>query len=213
MIDINLLPPEYAPKKLISPLNIAIIGGSFLIIISLLIPSLHPSWGLLAALQDYSYRVADHDRRINDYRRELKDIAELKKTMKLLKERMSLVKELLQEKTTWSDKLMELYDRLPKGSFWIDNLNVEREKASAQAAQRPSRGSPENVVEISKIKVSMSGGATSVDNMSKFVANLEESEIFSDVILNTAKSDSAVEGGASVISFQIEFQILTPGGQ
>jgi len=210
MIDINLLPPEYAPKKLINLLNITIIGASFLTIISLLIPSLHPTWGLLAVLQDYSDRVAQHDQKINDYKRELKDIGELKKTMKLLKERMSLVKELLQEKTTWSDKLMELYERLPKGSVWMDSLTIEREKATAQM---PSRVPSEDVVGASKINVSISGGATSVDNMSKFVANLEESEIFGNVILNTAKSDSATKGGASVISFEITLQILTPGGQ
>ena len=124
MIDINLLPPEYGPKKAVSPINLVIISLSFLICLSLLLSSLK----LLAATQDYSMRLDYHETQIKHYRQQVEDIHRLAKKVNQLKARLSLVEELLQEQKPWSDKLVELSQCMPLYGAWMDTITVEHQK-------------------------------------------------------------------------------------
>ena len=202
MIDINLLPPEYAPKKLVSPINLAVICLFFLIGLSLILSSLK----LMAAVQDYSGRCEYHNQQIRYYKPQVEDIRELRKRVKLLKTRLSLVEQLLKEKATWSDKLVELYECLPQSGIWLDSLSIDRQKATL----RLSSAGAENV-EAEMIMVNISGNVISVDKVRQFVANLEESDTFYNVVLDSAASTSMGLSGGSLMQFRITVQILVPG--
>ena len=199
MIDIDLLPPEYAPKKLVSLSGLAAIAILVLASLSLLLCS----FKLLAELQDYSGRVEFHDQQIKHHAEQVEDIRELKKRVKLLKARLSLVKELLEEKTTWSDKLVELCQRLPQSGIWIDGFNIDRQKVQRKSGE----GSPKDI-ETEQIMVQIVGSVVSVDKVSQFVANLEESETFGNVVFDSATSVGPA--GDGLLSFRLTVQILPP---
>jgi len=203
MIDINLLPPEYAPKKMISLGGLAIISIFLFVSLSLLLSS----FKLLAELQDYSGRVEYHDQQIKHYADQVKDIRELKKKVELLKARLSLVKELLEEKATWSDKLVELCQSLPQDGIWIDGLNIDRQEIQQKSGTEKSEGS-----ETGYLLVEILGSVVSVDKVSQFVANLEESETFGNVVFDSATSSPAGFGAdplsAGLISFRLTVEIV-----
>ena len=202
MLDINLLPPEYAPRKLVYVSNLIILGIAFFIGLSLFLSSLK----LLAEARDYSERVAYHDIQIERYRQQAEDIGELRQKVKLLRSRLSLVEELLRENAMWSDKLVELTQRIPRNGVWINGLSIGRSGARS-GGRRGAAGSPGS----GPIVVNITGTVVSVDKMSQFVANLEESETYGDVVFENASSDPKKDGGESLISFTLTVQILAPG--
>ena len=206
MIDINLLPPEYAPKKLVSLSGLAIISVFVLISLSLLLSS----FKLLAELQDYSGRVEYHDQQIRHFAQQVEDIRELKKSVKLLKARLSLVKELLEEKTAWSDKLVELCQHLPQNGIWIDGLTIDRQKVQRKPGAEKSKNGD---VEAEQIMIEIVGSVVSVDKVSQFVANLEESETFGNVVFDSATSSAAGPGvgpysSEGLISFRLTVEAI-----
>ena len=126
--------------------------------------------------------------------------------MKLLKSRLSLVQELLKEKTAWSGKLFKLYQHLPSYGIWIDSLNIQHQRV----AQSPSSGATQ--AGSGTISVSIVGIAVSIDTITQFIANLEESETFSNVVLNSIAGGSTSPAGGSFISFNLAVQIQARGG-
>lgn len=185
MIDINLLPPEYAPKKLVSLSSLVAITIFFLVCLSLIMCSLR----LLAARQEYSGRVEYHDQQIKHYMAQVQDIRELREKVKLLKARLSLVKELLEEKTTWSNKLVDLCQCLPRSGIWIDGVTVDRQGTQAGTAR--SRTANPQDVGTQQVMVQISGSVVSVDKVSQFVANLEDSRTFGNVVFDSAQAKAA----------------------
>jgi Tfp pilus assembly protein PilN len=208
MININLLPPEYAPKKLVSVVNLAMIFIFFLIGLSMI-------WSsklLLAQVHDYSQQVNYHNQQIELYRQQVEDIQELKDTVKRLRERLSLVKELLEENTIWSNKLMELARNLPRDGAWIDNLSIERDNRQQQRSQPRGRNatqqnSSQDIME--PVTVRVSGSVISVDTLSEFVANLEDSETFTNVVLESVGGQSSGENELYK-NFRLSVQVLVP---
>lgn len=205
MIDINLLPSEFAPIKPVRLSNLIIICLAALIAISLSVPL----WRLMAEVQKYSELIALKNDKIREYRQESDRISELKGKVKLLNVRMSVVQELLQEKSTWSGKLVELHECIPRYGVWMTALTIEYKKSQRQ----PSSGAPTNV-EAKVIMVYLSGVAVSVDKVSEFLASLEDSETFSDVVFESASGGPAVPGSdsSSYKTFRIGVQIIVPGG-
>lgn len=212
MIDINLLPPEYAPKKLVSLSSLAAITIFFLVCLSLLMCSLR----LLAARQEYSGRVEYHDQQIKHYMAQVQDIRELREKVKLLKARLSLVKELLEEKTTWSNKLVDLCQCLPRSGIWIDGVTVDRQRTQAGTAR--SRTANPQDAGTQQVMVQISGSVVSVDKVSQFVANLEDSRTFGNVVFDSAQAKAAgsssrrrgpgnTESDDSLISFRLTVEI------
>jgi Tfp pilus assembly protein PilN len=200
MIDIDLLPPEYAPKKLVSLNNLAMICLFFLIGMSLVMSSLR----LIGSVQHYSGEVELHDQQIERYKIQAEEIKQLGKKVKMLSARLSLVKELLQENATWSDKLFELCQCLPPEGAWLDSLNIER---ASQRRRRTTTGSTSDNPVLAEI----SGGVTGVDKVRQFVANLEDSETFDNVVLESVTSHEARTGVGSSISFKVTVEILALG--
>ncbi len=205
MIDINLLPSDLAPTRLIKWSNLVIICLVALIVISLSVPL----WRLMAEVQKYSELIALKNDKIREYRQESERIRELKEKVKLLNVRMSVVQELLQEKSTWSGKLVELHKCIPRYGVWMTAVTIEYKKNQ----QRPSRGAPTDV-EAEVILVYLSGVAVSVDKVSEFLASLEDSETFSNVVFDSASGGLAIPGidSSSYKTFRIGVQILVPGG-
>lgn len=206
MIDIDLLPPEYGPKKAVNPMNLVIISLSFLICLSLVLSSLK----LLAAVQDYSIRLDDHESQIKHYRRQVEDIHRLAKRVEQLKSRLSMVEELLQEQKPWSDKLVELSECMPLYGAWMDSITVEHQRAvSAPVAP----GSPVSRP-ASPVVAHVSGTVVSVDKISQFVASLEDSETFGNIIFNSAISEEDTIGNnGTIINFKLSVEILTLSGR
>lgn len=197
MIDINLLPPEYGPQKLITPINMIIIFLSTLICLSLLFSSMK----LMSAVQDYSTRLDSRENQVKYYRRQVEDIHELAVKVKLLRERLVVVEELLHERKTWSDKLIELSDCLPGYGAWMNTLTIERAKERTRANEQPT---------LQPIIAYVSGGCKSVDKISQFVARLETSDTFGNVMFDSATTD--VVDGDTVVTFKVAVELLGSGG-
>jgi len=199
MLDIDLLPPEYGPKKIVKPLNLVIISLSFLICLSLIISSLK----LMTVSQDYSERLKYHESQIKLYRRQVEDIHELAGKVKLLKARLFLVKELLQERDPWSEKFVELSQCLPFYGAWMDSITVERQKVAVSSKAKPSSKGAER----SSVMAHISGKVTTVDKASQFIASLEDSRTFGDIVFNSAISgmDSAI--GDTILSFKLSVAV------
>lgn len=198
MLDINLLPPEYAPKKVIKLVNLIIISLSFLICLSLLMSSLK----IMAIAQDYSARVDYHESQIKLYRRQVEDIHELAGTVKLLKARLYLVKELLEERDPWSEKFVELSQCLPLYGAWMDSVTVERQKAGPSGANANLRGAVS-----SSVMAHIAGRVTTVDKASQFIANLEDSRTFGDIVFNSAISGKDSVVGDTIMNFKFSVAV------
>ncbi len=205
MIDINLLPSDLAPTRLIKWSNLAIICLAALIVISLSVPL----WRLMAEVQKHSELIGLKNDKIMEYRQEAERIRQLKEKVKLLNVRMSVVQELLQEKSTWSSKLVELHRCIPRYGVWMTAVTIEYKKNQ----RRPPSGAPTGV-EAEVIMVYLSGVAVSVDKVSEFLASLEDSETFSNVVFDSASGGLAVPGidSSSYKTFRVGVQILVPGG-
>jgi len=198
MIDINLLPPEYGPKKAITPINLVIIFLSSLILLSLLLSSFR----LTATVQDYSDRLKYSESQIKYHKLQAEDVRKLAERVKQLKVRLSLVEELLREQVIWSDKLVELCQCLPQHGSWIDMLTVERASSGSRAAQ------PANTTGGS-ITAYVAGDIVSIDKVSQFVGRLENSETFSNIIFDSATT--LASGMADdMFTFKLSVEILTP---
>lgn len=226
MIDINLLPPEYGPKKIINPYNLAIIGILSIIAASLIFSSIR----LISTVQLYSERIQYYDEQIKGYRLQVEDIHELGLKVKLLKTRLSLVQELLKEKTDLSDKIYALYQCIPSSDVWIDALNVKHQKKEEKAVAKkeekqestqeekkettPNDQAKGSSVEIQAqedlILFDISGVATSVDNISQFIANLEDSEIFENVVFGSTIKGVKTPLGNELMSFSFTVQVMVP---
>ena len=204
MINIDLLPPEDRPAKLISPLNIIIMLLAAAALLSVIIPSIM----LVAAVQDYAGRVAYQEQEIRLYAQQVKDMQELAKKIKLLKARLSLVKELLEERTTWSDKLAELCENLPQNGIWIDGLTFEREEITKKAPAKTAAGKAVPPKKSIRTTAYVSGTVVSVDKMSEFVANLENSRMFKNVVFDSAATTGGQSGGNAPIAFDLSLGVV-----
>lgn len=203
MIDINLLPPEYGPRKLVTLSNVFGIVIFSLVCLSLIFSSLR----LMTAVQDYSARIEYYDDQIKLYRQQVEDIRQLGKQVKLLEARLHVVKELLREKSTWSDKLAELNQYLPRDGIWMDGITIEHEKK----AQVPVPEGPPVSTGVEPVMVNISGETVSVDRVGQFVANLENSRIFGNVIFDSAKTDTQQGNKDSFIAFKLSAQVRAAG--
>jgi len=201
MIEINLLPPEYGPRRLVTPSNVFGIVVFSLVCLSLIFSSLR----LMTAVQDYTARIEYYDEQIKLYRQQVEDIRQLGKQVKLLEARLNVVKELLQEKSTWSDKLAELNQYLPRDGIWIDGITIEHEKKT----QIPVPGAPVSTGD-EPVMVDVSGETVSVDKVGQFVANLEDSRAFGNVIFDSATTDTQRRSKNSLIAFKFSAQVLEP---
>lgn len=197
MININLLPPEFGPKKAITLINIVIIFLSTFICLSLILASLK----LLNTAQDYSTRLDYHENQVKYFERQVEDVHELANKVKLLKARLRLVQELLHEQSVWSDKLVELAECLPNYGAWIDTLTIERPKSRTPASSAAPESAPSPVVAHIK------GYCISVDKVSQFVGSLENSDIFGSIVFDSATTDAA--GDETFVNFKFSVALPT----
>jgi Tfp pilus assembly protein PilN len=147
--------------------------------------------------------VEYHNEQIKIYKQQVQDIRELGSRVNLLKTRLSLVKELLEERTTWSDRLTELFYYLPPNGIWIEGLTINREKLKQNTV-----GPKPNEEEIEQIVAQISGNAVSVDRVSEFIGNLEESKTFGNIVFDSASADSPKASNSSFMSFRFRVQVL-----
>lgn len=199
MIDINLLPPEYGPKKAVTPINLVIIFLSSLILLSLLLSSFR----LTAAVQDYSDRLKYSEGQIKYHKLQAEDVRKLAGRVKQLKVRLSLVEELLREQAIWSNKLVELCQCLPQYGAWVDMLTVERQTDSRSRAAQPANTAVESITAY------VAGDVVSIDTVSQFVGRLENSETFGNIVFDSAAANA---GGMAddMFTFKLSVEILTP---
>jgi len=202
MIDINLLPPEYGPKKAVKLINLVIISLSFLICLSLLLSSLK----LLTAVQDYSVRIDYHENQIEHYKRQVEDINRLAQKVKLLKTRLSLVQGLLQEQDPWSHKLVELSQCLPSYGAWMDTITIER-----QDSKTSGRSGNSEIAGTEPVIAYVSAGVVSIDKITQFVANLEDSSTFGTVIFDSANVKPDVIGNDTIMDFKLSVAVPPSG--
>ncbi|MBD3183202.1 hypothetical protein GF312_12980 [Candidatus Poribacteria bacterium] len=209
MIKINLLLPEDRPKKLVSLGNMIILVLVLLLGVSIIMPSIM----LLSSIQDYSSRVAYRREEIKLYRQQVEDIRELSKKVKLLNTRLSLVKELLQEKSTWSDKLAELCQYLPDNEIWLNELIIERKKEEITQVAKNQNDPNAKPTIINKVQVQILGSAISVEKVSQFVAFLEDSQTFDNIVFDSTGNNSRGAEVDPFKSFSLTFEIVNNAGE
>ena len=210
MLDIDLLPPEYGPGKIVTPSNLIVIALSFLICLSLLLSSLR----LLTAVQDHSLKMEYHEAQIELYKRQVEDIHKLAERVQLLRGRLNLVEELLLEKAAWSDKFIELSQSLPQYGAWMNTLTVERPAATRQtaapgAATAAAPGAATATApKMEPLVADITGDVASIDKVRQFVGKLEDSDTFGNIIFNSVVYEPTKVGTQSPVSFEFSVEIV-----
>ena len=200
MLDIDLLPPEYGPGKIVTPANLIVIALSSLICLSLLLSSLR----LLTAVQDHSLRMEYHEAQIELYKRQVEDIRKLAQRVQLLRGRLNLVEELLLEKAAWSDKFIELSQSLPQYGAWINTLTVKRPATTRQAVAPGAAAAPK----MEPLVADIAGDVASIDKVRQFVGKLEDSDTFGNIIFNSVVYEPTKVGTQSPVSFGFSVEIV-----
>ncbi len=119
------------------------------------------------------------------------------------------MQELLHERGAWSEKFVELSQCLPLYGAWMDSVTVERQKvnASPRANANPrSAGS-------SSVMAHISGKVTTVNKASQFIASLEDSRTFGDIVFDSAVSATDSVVGDTILNFKLSVAVPKSGGE
>lgn len=119
VVEVNLLPPEYAPESPYSVRNIIVLLLSFLILGFLMLISFQ----LLALKGRYMAENARLITTINALKREKEKLDSLLERESELERRYKMVREVLGERRTWSDKLADIWRAMPSG-VWLRSIEM-----------------------------------------------------------------------------------------
>ena len=210
IIEINLLPPEYAPPPLYSFRNIAIFA------LSLLIASFLPLIALRMTnlKNEYDRKYKQLMRNIEMYGKQKLQINKLKEQEATLTQRRKMLMELIGQRFTWSDKLISLYNKIPE-DLWLSSISLERQEIqilkTTGEEKKGNKASParnkavaqnseeENVQQL--ILLHILGDALGLPQIGEFIARLDESPAFEGTkLLSIGQNERK---GRPVMSFEI----------
>lgn len=182
VVEVNLLPPEYAPESPYSVRNVIMLLLSFLILGLLIIIALQ----LVTLRERY---VAENVRlvtAINALKREKEKLDSLLEREAELKERYGMVKETLGRRMTWSDKLADIRRAMPNG-VWLRSIYMRR----AEGGGNPS--------------LSISACASDLRQIEDFVRRLKGLPYFEGTISVSIDRQTASEG--ALYNFELKLSL------
>lgn len=184
IIDVNLLPPEYAPESPYSLRNVAILVSSFLIagfLVAL-------AFQILSLKESYMRENLRLMAMLSKLREEKKRVEELLARKREIERRYRMIEKALGGRVTWSDKLSEIWRAVPEG-VWLQEVSLRR---ALSRGERP--------IETFQLKITgESEGLSSIEELLKRIQALpwiEEADFSS---INRRLSP----GGREVYAFEI----------
>jgi len=224
IIEINLLPPEYAPPSPYSFRNIAMFALSLLVAI-LLIPL---ALRMVNLKNKYNSEYKQLMQNIEMYGKEKQQVNKLKEQETILNQRRDMLLELIGQRFTWSDKLINLYEQIPE-NLWLSSISSERQEievpettskreekdksppkkekppATKQRGETASQNEETSVQQL--IRLHLSGDALKLPQISEFITRLDESPFFEKTkLLSIGQSERE---GHAVMLFEITTQLTT----
>ncbi|MCD6507019.1 PilN domain-containing protein [Candidatus Poribacteria bacterium] len=172
VVEVNLLPPEYAPESPYSVRNIIILLLSFLILGFLILIALQ----LVALKERY---VAENVRlvtAINAFKKEKGKLDSLLERKSELEKRFEMVREALGRRRTWADKLTDIWRAIPDG-IWLQGIYLRGVE---------SQGIP---------SLRISASALDLGRIEKFIRRLKRSPYFKGVISISVNRQTTSGGG------------------
>ena len=209
-IEVNLLPSEYAPESPYSLRSISFLVLSFLILIFLTLNS-HKVIDREKALNLRSQGIL---RKIDHFRQVKSNSEKLRERTTLLYERRDHLAEVINRRTTWSDKLGQIYTRIPAG-MWLSEISIERE----EVIPLPTEGVPDRSNHTAEEETSeeqseqiilyILGDAKDLSRITEFISRLETLSFLANPQLHSIDKDPKV--GRSTMSFEITAQVNVEG--
>ena len=201
----NLLPPEYAPESPYSVRNISFLLLSFLILTFLTLNTL---------------QVTDVKKEFNQYKQDMlllvanrgpfkQKVERLRKQTRLLNRRRNELAEVFDRRTTWSDKLSQVYAQIPKG-VWLSEVSVKRETRKVEPVAvrgEKSRSTTEEVVSLH-----ISGEAKDINDIAELISRLETISFLEKApfrSINREEGGPSEELEQSMMSFEIIARVNT----
>ncbi len=205
IIEINLLPPEYTPPSPYSLRNIATSVLSLLVAVLLILLALP----MVNLKNEYNKEYKQLVRNIGMYGKQKQQINELKRREVALDRRRGILMELIGQRTTLSDKLIDLYEQIPE-NLWLSDILLERKEIkeptkTARAKGGKSATKQEDESEEKSIQrfiqIQISGDALKIQQISEFIARLDKSPSFENTkLLSIGQIEKK---GRTVMSFDI----------
>jgi len=202
-IEINLLPPEYVPPSPYSFRNIAIFVISLLTAIFLTVVAVRA----ISLKNRYDREYKQLMRSITAYGKQKQQINKLREWEAALSQRRTMLAELIGHQFTWSDKLIDLYEQIPE-NLWLSSISSERIEASKTTSEKGKKGESsqgEGKNGRLLILLHISGEALELQQISEFIARLDESPYFEKTkLLSIGRTEGE---GRPLMSFRITTQL------
>ena len=224
IIEINLLPPEYAPPSPYNFRNIATFALSLLVVIFLILLALR----MVNLKNKYNSEYKQLMQNIEMYGKQKQQVNKLREQQTILNQRRDMLLELIGQRFTWSDKLISLYEQIPE-NLWLSSISLERQEvevpettgkgekkdksppkkgktpATKQRGETASQNEETSVQQL--IRLHLSGDALKLPQISGLITRLDESPFFEKTkLLSIGQSERE---GHAVMSFEITTQLTT----
>jgi len=210
-IEINLLPREYLPQSPYSLQNTSFLVLSFLIVGFLMIDVLQITHREKALDQYLNVQVLNE---LQKFGTRLVDMRRLKEQTAILHERRNLLAEVINRRTTWSDKLSQVYAQIPS-DVWLSEISVKRDvfqipvaKEKQDQQNKPTPATPQQE-SPKQIVLHISGMAKDLARIAEFIARLEALPFLDNIRFNSSKQTE--QDDQFVMSFEIIARVNTAG--
>ena len=208
-IEINLLPPEYAPENPYSIRNIAFLVLSLFILIFLAL-DVHQ---VIEREKSLDRRNQNMLHMLENFRQVKDNIEILRRQTTLLHERRNLLEAVVNRRTTWSDKLSQIYAQIPV-DVWLSQISLERQKIIPSPEKKVQDESHAMNGEQSQkvgeqIVLYILGDARDLSRITEFISRLEAISCLENTQFHTI--DQRKETGRSVMSFEITAKVNVEG--
>ena len=188
IIEINLLPPEYAPESPLSLRNVIMLILSFLVAGFLAVIAFQ----MLAVKESYMRENARLLTTISNFRREKERLDALLKRESELKRRYEVVEKALGVRETWSDKLAHLWNVIPEG-IWIQDLSVQRERTRKEEGWT----------------IKMRGYSSELEHIERLIRHMEEIPYVENPIFSSIQRQQ-ISAEHDIYRFEVQAEVNSP---
>ena len=195
IIEINLLPSEYAPVSSFNIRNALFLVFSVIILAFLALNTLEIIKSK-DAFKKRNQQLSQETLRFSSFQ---KKIAKLKIRTTLLNKRRTQLLAVVNQRITWSDKLSQIY-RLVPPEVWLSEISV-----SSETRRTPTSASQGEKYLVLHIK----GESKGLTGVEKLIAGLEAVPFLEDPRFTSINQKELV--GRLVMSFEIIAQVNTKG--
>jgi Tfp pilus assembly protein PilN len=201
IIEVNLLPPEYAPESPYSLRNIIVLVLSFLLIGSLVVIAFQ----MLAMKESYMRENARLMTAISAFRKEKEKLDALLERRSELERRYRMLEKALGGRITWADKLAEICGVIPN-EVWLQDISLQRMRVMTDVQDQEEQA---EAVEVSLIK--MTGQASGLKPIEELIRRLKGLSYIEDP--NFTSIDRRSMAGHELYQFELTAQVGEGGGE